>query len=77
MEVQLLARIVLVDVLAIPGNLICRVLYAVDATTDRMFGDADRVPQTPTKAKTSCVELICLTGHVREVESFDLAVTRG
>lgn len=77
MEVHLLARIVLVNILAIPGNLVRGVLHAVDTSSDWMLSHPDRVSQTPPKAETSCVELVCLTSHVGKVESSDLAVTRG
>jgi hypothetical protein len=75
MEVHLLARVVLMDILAIPGDLVCRVLYAVDAASDRVLSNANRISQPPTEAKAGCVELVCLTSHFGEIESSDLAMT--
>lgn len=65
------------NVMAVPSDLIRRVLHAVNAASSRVFSYANRVSQTPAEAKTSCVELIWLPGHVGEIESSDLTVACG
>ena len=73
-KIHLLARVVLVDILAIPGELISRVLDAIETSTDGLFIDTDIVTQAPSEQLAVSVEVV-RSRAIQEIERFHLAVT--
>lgn len=76
-EVELLARVVLVDIFAVAGNAIDGVLDRVDAAGDGVLAYADRVAQAPAEHDAVFVVVVGLggAGHVGDVEGADLRET--
>lgn len=72
-EIHFLSRVVAVDVAAHPLDIVCRVLNTVDAASNRVLCNADRVSQTPADqlALGRMVERSTI-GHVVEVKRTDL-----
>lgn len=71
-EVQLLSGVVLVDVGAVPGDLIDRVLHAEDAARGRLLGDADRVSESPAQHRAVVGKVECRVGQGLHVKGADL-----
>jgi len=73
-EVELLAGVVLVDVLPVARHAVHAVLNAVDAARHGVLPDADRVAQTPAEDGAIRVEVVDLggRGEVGDVEGPDL-----
>lgn len=76
-EVELLARVVLMDVSAVAGDTVNGVLDTVDAASDGVLSDTNRVTETPTKDVTRVVKVIRLgvRGQIGQVEGTDLRET--
>ena len=74
-EVHLLTRVILVDVLTITRDIIRSVLNTEYAPSLWMLGDTDGVAKTPTEKRPASDEVVGLR-DVGEVEGLDLTVAR-
>ena len=76
-HIQLLPRIVLLDILPIPRNLIHRGLDGVNPPRIRIFSNTHRVPQTPSEPPSVRVEgVLGSARQLVQIEDLDLRHAR-
>ncbi|KAI1982301.1 hypothetical protein LOZ53_001219 [Ophidiomyces ophidiicola] len=75
-EVQLLARVVCVDVAPVAPDIVDRVFHRPDAMRAWMLCDTHRVAQAPAQPDAIARELVAAHRHVLHAESLHLAVSR-
>lgn len=71
MEVHLLARIVLIDHLTIPGNVVNRILDGIDATRHRVLCHSHGISKSPAKQQAARCMIVRGIGDVSKIKSFD------
>jgi hypothetical protein len=78
-EIQLLTRVVLVDIDAITIDRVNRVFNAIDSSSDWLFSNTDGVTETPAEELALCVEVerSRSSSEAGKVKGLDLGMSSG